>query len=78
MKLRVELDLESGIDALHALIDEAIANDAYDEAVCSVESRGPNNEITGWCIGENHIETCPVLIAWQDRKAASEKRRGMR
>ena len=56
-----------------AMIDEAIANDAYDEAVCS-----DAGQMYTRCIGENHIETCPVLIAWQDRKAASEKRRGMR
>lgn len=52
-------------DEFEAMLLELHASEAYYDAVCS----------RAGCVGDNHVEDCPVMLAWQDHRAATQARR---
>lgn len=74
-ELRVKYYRGSSVE--RALFDCAEALETWRDAVCIVKD--DSDKTSGvWCVGDNHIETCPVEIARQGLIAADDQRSKLR
>lgn len=64
------------LEPVRALLELYDVCERETTAVC-VKQPGQAYDLLNHCVGDNHIETCPVFVAGQDRLAMLNKLRGM-